>query len=337
MKSIFTILLVFTGLWANAQTTYTLGVGDAYDYNTLQAAHDAALAGDIILVQPGGGYGNATLSKPLTIIGQGYYLQENEIFNSTNTNALPTSFNNITIDADASGSFLSGLDVFSIKIYGNGSVVERSNIDRLYFYEASNIIIRKNYISSYIHVVSGVSTNILFSSNLFLHNANCGFGSSCDMMLYQSGGSLGITEFYNNIFLNPEKDNIYSFSAGTGVYKNNIFLGDYVNNSNVATNNIFVSTNGNIPSNNISGIDPNTIFVGYPTQGTYSPDARWQLAPNSPAIGAGENGTDCGIFGGDNPYELSGIPSIPLIYELNVPQETGTNGLPVEVKIRTNN
>jgi hypothetical protein len=31
----------------------------------------------------------------------------------------------------------------------------------------------------------------------------------------------------------------------------------------------------------------------------------------SPGLGAGFGGTDCGIFGGAEPYVLSGIPPIP--------------------------
>jgi hypothetical protein len=62
------------------------------------------------------------------------------------------------------------------------------------------------------------------------------------------------------------------------------------------------------------------------------------LASNSPAKGSGENGTDAGAFGGDEPYILSGIPSIPSIYQLTVPANVPQGGtLNVQIKAKTNN
>ena len=48
------------------------------------------------------------------------------------------------------------------------------------------------------------------------------------------------------------------------------------------------------------------------------------LKPNSPAKGAGSGGTDIGMFGGVNPYVLSGIPSVPTFYQLTAPSNTAT-------------
>ena len=62
------------------------------------------------------------------------------------------------------------------------------------------------------------------------------------------------------------------------------------------------------------------------------------LADNSIAKGAGEGGTDCGAFGGDEPYVLSGLPSGPIVYELSMPsQVSGSSTLNVRVKARVQN
>ncbi len=77
------------------------------------------------------------------------------------------------------------------------------------------------------------------------------------------------------------------------------------------------------------------VFVGYPTQGSYSFDTRWQLTPTSPAKAAGLNGEDCGIFGGPNPYKLSGIHNRPLIYEVKAPVYVPNGSdLNITVKVR---
>ena len=81
-----------------------------------------------------------------------------------------------------------------------------------------------------------------------------------------------------------------------------------------------------------------TVFLGYSTQGTYSNDGRWMLAASSPAKGTGVGGTDCGIYGGVNPYRLSGIPPIPSFYKLTATSTTtSTNPYTITFSVRSNN
>ena len=44
---------------------------------------------------------------------------------------------------------------------------------------------------------------------------------------------------------------------------------------------------------------------------TGSTDGRYKLKAGSPAIGYGVGGVDCGIYGGPEPYVLSGMPTVP--------------------------
>jgi len=70
--------------------------------------------------------------------------------------------------------------------------------------------------------------------------------------------------------------------------------------------------------------------------GTGSTDGKWQLKAGSPAIGAGVGGIDCGAFGGLGPYILSGLPTGPVIYQLNVSSHSVTgNKLPVTIKVKS--
>jgi hypothetical protein len=67
-----------------------------------------------------------------------------------------------------------------------------------------------------------------------------------------------------------------------------------------------------------------------------STDGQWQLKANSPALGAGENGVDCGMFGGSTPYILSGMPNIPAIYYLNTPM-VPSDVIDVAIKAKSHN
>jgi hypothetical protein len=67
-----------------------------------------------------------------------------------------------------------------------------------------------------------------------------------------------------------------------------------------------------------------------------STDGQWQLKTGSPAIGAGLSGEDCGIFGGNTPYHLSGLPATPSIYLLSSPAASNGPTLPVTISVKTN-
>ncbi|MFH0882855.1 MAG: right-handed parallel beta-helix repeat-containing protein, partial [bacterium] len=72
--------------------------------------------------------------------------------------------------------------------------------------------------------------------------------------------------------------------------------------------------------------------------GTGSTDSQWQLAVDSPAEGVGVGGVDCGMFGGNDPYVLSGIPPIPTITHFFAPSTASqASGLNVELKAKARN
>ena len=75
----------------------------------------------------------------------------------------------------------------------------------------------------------------------------------------------------------------------------------------------------------------------------YSSDAKWQLATNSVAKNAGiipgtSTATDCGMYGGTNPYKASGIPAVPAFYKLSAPSSTATTSpYTITFSARSNN
>jgi len=56
------------------------------------------------------------------------------------------------------------------------------------------------------------------------------------------------------------------------------------------------------------------------------------LKADSPAIAAGEDGEDLGIFGGPTPFEWGGVPAIPLIQKLEILSANPATGLRFKVQ-----
>jgi hypothetical protein len=183
---------------------------------------------------------------------------------------------------------------------------------------------------SYLYPAYSTST----ISNLTVNNS---------YIYYLYGGSGGTAanqsgQFNNCIFSYTD------FNNGSFMVKNSIFLGAHYDDVNcVYQFSLFDTGNGTVPSGtgNI-GTDDGTmttnVFVGYNTQGSFSNDGMWALKAGSPAKGTGQSGADMGIYGGANPYKLSGIPRIPAIYKLTAPSNT-TSGNPytITLSVRSNN
>ena len=69
-----------------------------------------------------------------------------------------------------------------------------------------------------------------------------------------------------------------------------------------------------------------------------SVDGQYILSVNSPAKGAGEGGTDCGAFGGLEPYLIGGSPIGPIIEDIQVPSTARQNEtIQVKLKARVQN
>jgi len=113
---------------------------------------------------------------------------------------------------------------------------------------------------------------------------------------------------------------------------NNILVSGTFNGggNSSAFNNLCNSTQYPTGNNNQQNVNMTNVFVN----ATKYIDNGYLLKANSPAIGAGTNGVDCGAFGGDS-YILSGIPPIPSIYEVTIVPYVTTQ-LPVNIKAKSN-
>lgn len=292
------------------------------DYTSAQAAHDAAFDGDTIYVEGSTiSYGNLTASKKVYLIGPGYFLPQNP---QTQANPSSAPFNTITFNAGSAGSFMTGLDAGYVNIYENNLVIKRNYIHGSYGLvinaNQSNILIVQNYMlsnSSYGTVdLAGGCSNIIISNN-YIENTY----STSPCIDMNVSASAVIT---NNVLKNTTNLNNATFN-------NNIIISGTYNAANTsAENNLCNATQIPAGMGNQQNVTMANVFVG-----TGSTDGQWKLKAGSPALAAGLNGEDCGMFGGNDPYVLSGVPAIPAIFYFSAPS-SGSGTLPVRVKIKSN-
>lgn len=320
--------------------------GVTADFTDLQTAFDSpnVLDGDTIHIEPSpNAYVNVNastlvVSKRLTILGNGYYLSEN-LNNQANT--YNSIIGPLALAEGSAGSTISGCELHSVYIGGTLPTVSLSDLTI-----SNNLIYGAIVLDGYSPISANVRNNYMLGG-IRLNSA-------------APSGSMSIYNNYIGSSVTLEYD--YSVvSAFSGIISNNVILNQVACHSSIVKNNIFIypvtdlnavtsnfpnllntnTINNNIsiglplPStgNNINDADINTLFVGLTDHTT---DSQWQLKAGSPAIGAGANGEDCGMFGGANPYKLSGLPAIPSIYSLTTGSSNATI-LPVTISVKSNN
>ncbi len=297
------------------------------DYSDLAAAHTASAAGDTILLYPGNW--TATFTKKIVLISYGYLTDQNpnlQVITGTNTV-------NITLATGSDNCIFTGIDGLSLTVNTNASI--------------AGIIVSRCYVTitlnnkTYNNWQVTQSTILTFNGNVYGGSITNWLISNCVINSFNMkiNGSQSCL-FTNNIC---QPGYVIDFGNANLVCQNNVFM-YYRTNSAAATyqNNIQDNNYIALPNNNGNqNLDPsviNNLFVGYPTQGTYSDDGLWVLKAGSAAIGTGVGGTDCGIYGGTNPYRLSGIPAIPAFYKLTAPSTTtSTNPYTITFSVRSNN
>lgn len=353
------VCCLFFYQFAAAQPVVTVNnaPGEPGTYRTLQGAVDSVANGTIILLQPSGiNYGNAIIRKRVGIIGAGYFLGLNP---DPNTQAYlqPSVTGWLQFDVGSNGSYIMGLSL-------TGDINNQGN-NRLNFQNTSNITISRCLISP------SPSTNHLHhafqSSGINIrqcyYSVPAGYGH---VVLFHTRESSGI-QFANNIFENQSPgygfmlptEHFTNYSASFS-YINNVMIGFYnpifYPSQNTFINNVVFKVNVNDPPLGSVGADRNVGNADFTSGGTNisnatlasifqlssgpvatGPDGRYKLANNSPAIGYGQGGIDCGAFGGAGAYVLSGIPLIPNVYFAAVQgTPTSTGGLKLRLKVKAN-
>jgi len=339
------ILLIFCSTFSNGQVWRLNNIpGVDSDFtNTLQDAIDGVSSGDTIYVEPSPySYGSATLAKKVILIGAGYFLNYNDSTQASKNESMVGELNFIN---GSEGSVISGLYIYRqfpdntknwylIEIDVDSITLQRNYIygEMLYCNSGDGdcagyaisidgnrkaVIIQQNWIETSLVGATGTSNSCIvahlgpFENLIFRNNFLWSRNSVTNRSLYEttSNPTTGIS-IYNNIF----SGDVHTLNT---LHLNNILIsGSFFNETGSVVNNLSNSDQYPVGNNNQLNISMSSVFENY---SSYI-DNGYILKTGSPAIGAGINGGDCGIFGsgyGGEPYVLSGLPAIPIIFEVN--------------------
>jgi hypothetical protein len=283
------------------------------DFTTAQAVNDSAtvLPGDTVYFEGSvASYGDLILSKRLVIIGPGYFLNEND---STQANQLSATLGTIVFNPGAESSVITGTTTSSIYLRCNNILLKRNRLGYTQIGDAgavSNIAILQCWIER-LYTYTG-SQNISIKNNIFFN------GGAWD---WNVQNAIGCTvSYFNNIFQTncyftdcELRNNIFTAPCGTARE------GCELNGICTLSNNFGACNQVGNSNGNQSGINMATVFLY-----SGSSDGQFRLLPDSPCIGAGYDGVDCGVFGGPQPYVLSGLPTVPAIWKLDINGPTVT-------------
>lgn len=310
--------------------------GMGAQFSTINAAIGAASAGDTIYVEGSPvSYNGFSASKKVIIIGPGYFLANNP---ETQANLYSATVSNSTFNNGSSGSVVMGLKFYtggfytcldvnddSITVKRNSFYLSSTHSDnqpalRVY---SSKTIISQNYIERVgngyaLKIESNNCTGIIINNNYICHVSG---GTA-----FSNPASTSIN-FTHNVLSGSVSVN------NANVFNNIMISGSFGHTNSVVNNNICNGTQFPV-TGNLQNVDMNLVFdLTDP-----SPDGKYRLIDDitNPAIGYGALSADCGMFGGSDPYKLSGIPAVPAIYFFYAPVSGSANSnLPSNIKIKS--
>jgi hypothetical protein len=318
-KNTLLFLCIFAGICAQAtirRVNNNAIVTGPNVYTTAQAAHNAAVAGDTIHLEPtvNGSYGNITITKQLVVISTGDFLSLNP---GTQLSFLPVgTCDGIYLGAGSSNTIIhakcTGI-AFNASV--NNVTISRSHITGSITFGSNttcnNIVIKQNMIDGSISAQSStiVCNNLLVSNN-FIYQ---GIAYSCSSQAI----------FVNNVIC-------YGYNTiSNSIFSNNIIIAAYAftfNNCNVSGN---VSAGTQLPAGNVNSENMANVFANWPFSSPTSTD-QYQLKPSY-------SNQAIGMYAGSDPYRRACTPPVPSIYEFTVPASASGNNMNITVSTKSNN
>ena len=308
------------------------------DFTNITDAVAGASNGDTLHIEASNTYyaGASNINKKLTFIGPGVFVTEHDSTQALGKQAIITG--EMRIYASDSVT-LKGL-VFMGQIVINSSSANNVTIEGNYFVANAN--------TDFYFVISTYDcTNVSIRENWMIHELAS--PSYLPRLILFTGSASGILIENNYISVSDEDIAIEIRSNASAIVRNNIINGGLVLNNTEIKNNIYLGGDSlNIAvsctedynmcngtqftgPNSIQSVNMSTVFQNYPI--TSEEDA--ELAGGSPALNAGDGGTDCGMYGGAKPYRYPNMPEVPSIYEFTGPAEAppvGTISISFESK-----
>ena len=300
--------------------TVSNNVNSPGQYTNLQAAITAAANNDTIYIHRSDlSYGDITINKTLTLIGEGalpnkQVLLSGSVAQISNMNLSYAVFPAAT---SASGSKFYGLS-FSSTIYINDPngisnlVFNRNRINALYYaYNNTNYIITQNIINSFTQYYSNsglsnsvISNNIIANFSIPIDAPNPSSNNIISNNIIQSTFYARGAVVSNNIFFNFAAGGSFNISTYSCTFSNNLF---YAFTPVVGTN---IISGTNTGSGNLFNVDPqfttaalcSDVYNYTYTAPTAGPFADFHLLSSSSGVNYGTDGTNIGIYGGNYPW-----------------------------------
>ncbi|MEL6675603.1 MAG: hypothetical protein AAFR61_25570 [Bacteroidota bacterium] len=339
MKHLILCPIFICQIWLGYGGTWTVSNNPAIpaQFTSIPAAIASAASGDTILVSgsPTSYSGSITINKAISIIGAGY-----------NPNlGLTTSLNLLIVSR--SNVFLSGFKVNQIRLTGQNApanLIENVTITRcdvallivqgLTNNSGSSAVLKRftvrnnlledvtlsgNYSNRYTTLDSVWISNNIFTQFGRIGGANALTGT--DKLIVEHnlfiGGNVPNKSVFGDYFFQNYldnaviKDNIFYASDPQGcqncLYFNNLTFQNGANDTLPA------------PAGNNNIYSQNPLFGNFPVNGaSFNYQFDFSLLPNSPAINAASDGTNIGISGGGQPFEIGAPPALPKITDLTL-------------------
>ncbi len=335
----FSLVIISSGI---AQTVRrvnnNIGISGTNVYSTAQAAHDAAVANDIIIIDPSTtSYGSLTLSKPLKIYGNGYFLTINTELKADQRNS---TLGVIEFNTGSGGSEMYGITASNVYIFGVSNItLSRNNVTgdvSIYnqnkvattYTNVSNVFISRNYLS---FLRAGTASGYT-SSNVLVNNNILGY--ICCMADPRDQNWV----IRNNTFTTS--------AANTATIVNSVFENNLMYAGGAFTSFINVTYSYNVSKTatfsggtaNVNNYDwvTNSEFSGAGTG--ISDDETYQIKAGSALKTLGSSSSEVGAYGGSTPYIVSGIPAIPSITSMvNTGTGDATTPIKVTISVKSNN
>jgi len=352
--NILLIVFLLTSFNLSAQSTWTVDnrPGTTAQFTSIQAAHDAATPGDTLYVNPSTtSYGNITVTKTIHLIGLGHNPElENGLKATLGTITLSTFAGNPSHPSNSSfvglnftdlinSATLTSLGYFKLLIQNN--FIVSMNLGNT----KGGIVVQGNIFNTpFAQSIIGVGGDILISHNIFNIGSH-GFDTQGAIVNATSSSTIA-----NNIFIfNGTSGNPGIFAnSNSPIAINNIFVinntvsNNFRNpNSTVSFQNCLTFSYGGqiLPAlpgtNNLNNTNPQFASIGTPENPLFAYTKSYKLKVGSPALNAGSDGTDLGIYGQGFLFQMKGYPfELPYLTDVNITNNVVQAGSNLSVSIK---
>lgn len=338
LTSLMTALFLGGGAHAQLQRIVVQGSSTVAVHTDLAAAVTAAQAGDKLYLS-GGTFSTAgpfVLDKPLHFIGAGIHPDSSSVTMSTTINITGGGNAHFNITTPGSGSTFTGI-IFNSSggfIYGTSAADD----------DPTGLVFQRCEFMKYLYLgfAEGSTSSSTFDECVFRGELQGRAGQAVITRSVFDGATINLFRpsglfLKNSVILNARLQNSQSANVQNCVFTYNgapLWQVSGVNISNclITGSTLYSNSSANTETNIIYSIAPSAMFVNE-TSNTFQYSDDLHLAPGSGGIGAGNDGTDIGLYGTHAPYKTGVAPYNPHFQQAAIDPATDWNGaLPVNIR-----